>query len=506
MILSEKNLKEISRTGIENVPGKALFSLPEKVLQFGTGVLLRGLPDYFIDKANKQGLFNGRIVLVKSTAQGDRDLFTQQDNLYTLCVRGVEKGKTIDEMMINASISRVLSAGSQWKEILACAENPELKIIISNTTEAGLVLADDGPEDSPPHSFPGKLLAFLLQRYRHFNGSAESGMVIIPTELIPDNGKLLKEILISKCKKNNLSGSFIQWLETANEFCSSLVDCIVPGSLQEPDKTEIRSRLGYTDDLMIMSEVYRLWAIESNRERSREILSFSGADKRIIISDDVSKFRELKLRLLNGAHTFTCGLAVWAGFSFVKQAMENGGFSSFITSLLHDELVAAVQSENISAEEALAFANEVLDRFRNPFLRHRWLSICLQYSSKMRTRNVQNIVRYYKRRKSVPKLMAAGFAGWLLYMKTDKKAGNQFTGSLSGEEYILQDDAAEKLYEYWIASGSNTETLVKSVLQDERLWGEDLTIYPGFADAVTQNLDLLLKGDPGAFFPDVTDH
>lgn len=501
MILSEKNLNVISKTGIKNVPEQTIFSLPEKVLQFGTGVLLRGLPDYFIDKANKQGLFNGRIVLVKSTAQGDRDLFTQQDNLYTLCVRGVEKGKTIDEMMINASISRVLSAGSQWKEILACAENPELQIIISNTTEAGLVLADDDPEDSPPNSFPGKLLAFLLQRYRHFNGSAESGMVIIPTELIPDNGKLLKEILISKCKKNNLSGSFIQWLETANEFCSSLVDCIVPGSLQEPDKTEVRSRLGYTDDLMIMSEVYRLWAIESDRERSRKILSFSGADKRIIISDDISKFRELKLRLLNGAHTFTCGLAVWAGFSFVKQAMENGGFSSFITSLLRDELVPAVQSENISAEEALAFANEVLDRFRNPFLQHRWLSICLQYSSKMRTRNVQNIVQYYKRKKSVPKLMAAGFAGWLLYMKTDKKAGNQFTGSLSGEEYILQDDAAEKLYGYWIASGSNTEMLVKSVLQDERLWGEDLTIYPGFADAVTQNLDLLRKGDPRAFFP-----
>src|SRR6185437_3500569 len=197
--------------------------------------------------------------------------------------------------------------------------------------------------------------------------------------------------------------------------------------------------------LMIMSEVYRLWAIESNRERSREILSFSGADKRIIISDDVSKFRELKLRLLNGAHSFTCGLAVWAGFSFVKEAMANREFSAFITRLLHDELVPAVASPDISEKEALAFADDVLDRFRNPFLQHRWLSICLQYSSKMKTRNVQNIRRYYGKKKSAPPLMAAGFAGWLLFMKTEKKNDGRLTGCLSGKEYILQDDAGGKI-------------------------------------------------------------
>jgi tagaturonate reductase len=499
MILSEKSLKEISKT-VRDIPDSAIFSLPERVLQFGTGVLLRGLPDYFIDKANRQGLFNGRIVLVKSTTQGDTDAFTQQDNLYTTCIRGVEKGKTIDEAMINASVSRVLSADLQWNEILACAQNPKMQIIISNTTEAGLVLTEDDPEDAPPCSFPGKLLSFLMERYRYFKGSAESGMIIIPTELIPDNAKLLKGILISKANKGKPDTGFIKWLETANEFCSSLVDCIVPGSPPEPEKTEISKKLGYRDDLMIISEVYRLWAIESTSVRSRTILSFSNADTGVIISPDISKFRELKLRLLNGAHTFTCGLAVWAGFTFVKQAMANKGFSGFITRLLQDELVPSVGSPDISADDALAFADEVLDRFRNPFLQHRWLSIGLQYSSKMKTRNVQNIRRYYEKKKSAPPLMAAGIAGWLLFMKTEKKDNNELTGCLSRKEYILQDDAGEKLFTYWNKAGSDTEKLVSLVLQDSSLWAVDLTSFPGFAAAVTKYLELLMGMDPAAFF------
>ena len=485
---------------MQDLPGKAIFSLPEKVLQFGTGVLLRGLPDYFIDRANRQGLFNGRIVMVKSTTQGDTDAFTQQDNLYTTCIRGVEKETTTDEAMINGSVSRVLSAGHQWKEILACARNPEMQIIISNTTEAGLVLTDDDPEDTPPRSFPGKLLSFLMERYRCFNGSAESGMVIIPTELIPDNGKLLKEILISKLKNGKPDPGFREWLENANDFCSSLVDCIVPGSPPEPEKTEISRRLGYRDDLMIISEIYRLWAIESASSHSKRILSFSGADKRVVISPNISKFRELKLRLLNGAHTFTCGLAVWAGFTFVKQAMENNGFSAFITRLLHDELVPAVGSPDIPVEDALAFADDVLDRFRNPFLQHRWLSICLQYSSKMKTRNVQNIRRYYEKTKSAPPLMAAGLAGWLLFMKTAKKNNGQLTGCLAGKEYILQDDAGEKLFAYWNTAGSDTDKLVNQVLQDSSLWAGDLTAFPGFAAAVTKYLTLLMETDPASFF------
>lgn len=497
-------MERIRESGIPDIPLNRIFELPEKVLQFGTGVLLRALPDYFIDKANKLGIFNGRVVVIKSTSQGDSSVFQRQDNLYTLCIKGVEKGEMIGDIGINSSISRVLSARHQWKEVLSSATNPAMQIIISNTTEAGLVLVDDDPRSPVPDSFPGKLLAFLQERYRCFNASSEAGMVIIPTELIPDNGQLLKEILVTKSKNLNLDKNFIHWLETANTFCSSLVDCIVPGSLPEDEKKDLSSKLGYSDDLMIMSEVYRLWAIESASEEVREILSFAEADKRIVISGDISKFRELKLRLLNGSHTFCCGLAVWAGFLFVKQAMENKGFSDFMSRLLLDEIIPAIQSDAIQADEARAFAIAVMDRFRNPYMQHRWLSICLQYTSKMKTRNVQTIQKHYEKKESAPRLMAAGFAAWLLFMRSGRKNENQFAGSLHGAEYILQDDFAEKYSDLWARAGSNIQLLVNTVLEDTSFWGINLAAFPGFAEAVANSMKILMESDPPAFFKKIT--
>src|ERR1044072_8088199 len=164
------------------VPDEKVFQLPEKVLQFGTGVLLRALPDYFIDKANRQGIFNGRIVVVKSTSQGDSSAFEKQDGLYTLCVRGIQNGEKVEENIINSSISRVLSANEEWEKILECAHNQQLQIIISNTTEVGIQLTNDDIRHHPPKSYPGKLLAFLFELFKAFGGSEHSGMVIVPTE------------------------------------------------------------------------------------------------------------------------------------------------------------------------------------------------------------------------------------------------------------------------------------------------------------------------------------
>src|SRR6478735_4718266 len=198
-----------------SVPGAHLFELPEKVLQFGTGVLLRGLPDFYIDKANKQNVFNGRIIVVKSTGS-DVDEFAEQDGLYTQCIEGLIDGNAVEEYVINASISKVLPAKSNWNEILKYAESTSMQIILSNTTEVGIVLkTDDDIYADPPESFPAKLLAFLYHRFRHFNGSKESGMVIVPTELIVDNGTKLKDIVLKLAAINNLSSAFINWLNTA---------------------------------------------------------------------------------------------------------------------------------------------------------------------------------------------------------------------------------------------------------------------------------------------------
>src|SRR5450631_337656 len=195
MQLSRHNLKHIHSPGLE-LPGENIFDLPERILQFGTGVLLRALPDYFVDKANRQGIFNGRILIVKSTTAGDASVFKEQDGMYSLLVRGVENGNPVDQQIVCSAISRILSAATQWDELMAVAASPDLQIIISNTTEVGIQLVKESVFLRPPSSFPAKLLAFLYQRFKIFQGAAFAGMVIIPTELLPENGLKLKNILL----------------------------------------------------------------------------------------------------------------------------------------------------------------------------------------------------------------------------------------------------------------------------------------------------------------------
>ena len=490
MQLSKEALGEIvAKPGLE-LPDVKLFELPEKVLQFGTGVLLRGLPDYFIDKANKQGIFNGRVVIVKST-DSDSSAFDKQDGLYTICVRGVVNGETIEENIVNASVSRVLSANTEWKRILECAHNLEMKIIISNTTEVGIQLTDDNINDEPPASFPGKLLAFLLERFKAFNGSAASGMVIVPTELITDNASKLESIVLELAHRNNLDFKFIEWLENHNTFCNSLVDRIVPG---KPNATELKKTeeaLGYTDELLTNSEVFRLWAIEGN-DKTKEVLSFYKADEAVVITPDITLFKELKLRLLNGTHTFNCGLAFLSGFNITREAVTDKTFSVFAKNLMHTEIAKAIPFE-IDEKVKKDFANNVFERFCNPFIDHQWISITVQYTSKMKMRNVPLLQRHYELNDSPPLHMATGFAGFLLFMRATKKEGNKYFSERNGTAYEIKDDSAEYFYNTWKNKSSND--LAKEVMQDEELWGIDLTAFPGFLLAVQEQLnDMMSKG------------
>lgn len=491
MQLSKQILKKITPQKDLSIPEEKLLELPEKVLQFGTGVLLRGLPDYFIDKANRQGIFNGRVVVVKSTSTGGTDEFGKQDGLFTLCVKGIENGVQVDEVIINSSISRVLSAKEEWKEILACAHNPAMQVVISNTTEVGIALVNEDIHQSPPQSFPGKLLAFLYERFKAFNGSEESGMVIVPTELIIDNGKKLKAIMLELAAFNKLGDSFVNWLDKANHFCSSLVDRIVPGKLPEKDRISTENKLGYTDDLMILSEVFRLWAIESGSEKVKEILSFQKVDEGVVIAPDIEKFRELKLRLLNGTHTFSCGLAYLSGFTTVKETMANELMSSFVHNLAIQELATAVTNDLITYNEACEFAGKVLDRFRNPSLDHQWISISVQYTSKMKMRNVPLLLRHYSKTDQVPEYMALGFAAYLVFMKVSKNEKGQFAGQLNGVTYIIQDDHAVQLAGKW--EENTEENIAEAVLADKELWGTDLSRLNGFADAVKTNIQSLVQ-------------
>ena len=395
-----------------------IFPSTEKVIQFGTGVLLRGLPDYFIHRANQQNLFNGSVVVIKSTNSGGVNEFTQQDALFTHYVRGIYNGQNIDESFINTSISRVLEAASDWRQILELSKSLDIEIVISNTTEAGMVLDEnDVISQSVPNSFPGKLLALLFERWNHFNGDKNKGWVILPTELIPDNGILLKSLVNQLATINALPNAFIEWMNEANDFCNTLVDRIVPGKVSDTEIQLLETQLGYRDNLLITSEPFALWAIESNNKLTIEKLSFANIDDRIAIAPSIVKFRELKLRLLNGTHTFTCAMAILAGFETVIEAMNDTSFKKCIQSLIHEELSPCVVSAVISSEEAAQFSNKVLERFANPYIQHKWISIALNFEEKMHMRNSYLMETSINKHGQSPKYMSMGFAAFCVYME-----------------------------------------------------------------------------------------
>ncbi|WP_246343675.1 tagaturonate reductase [Adhaeribacter radiodurans] len=481
-------MKKISASGNVVLPASEVWTLPEKVLQFGTGVLLRGLPDYFIDKANQQGVFNGRIVVVKSTDKGSTSEFDDQDGLYTLCVRGIADGQKIEENIICSAISRVLSANSDWSAILHVAISPDLQIIISNTTEVGILLVDDSVQAQPPVSFPGKLLAVLKARYEAFAGDPGKGLVIVPTELITDNGTKLKNIVTELARQSNLDTGFLQWLAQSNTFCNTLVDRIVPGKPEAKVLTDLEQKLGYQDDLLILSELYRLWAIEGD-EHVKEVLSFSQVDEGVVIAPDITKYRELKLRLLNGTHTLSCALAFLAGQITVKEAMGQKAVSDFISRLMKEDIAPAIPDE-VSSTESAVFSRQVLDRFRNPHLDHQWLSISLNYTAKLKLRVVPVIENYFKIFNQVPQNIALGFAAYLVFMIATETEAGKYYGSYNGERYLINDDAAGYFYDLW--QQDTPEQVVEKALENSDLWGTNLAALPSFTAAIQSYLRLIM--------------
>lgn len=481
-------------------PAAGLFALPEKVLQFGTGVLLRALPDFLIDRANRQGVFNGRIVVVKSTDGGDLSAFARQDGLYTVAVRGLENGQAVEENVVCASISRVLSAKSQWAEILEFAASPDLQVVISNTTELGIQLVNESIELTPPASFPGKLLAVLYARFQAFGGDLTKGLVIVPTELIPDNGRKLEAIVLELAHRNDLGGEFIDWLESANRFCSSLVDRIVPGRPAAEAAEALQAGLGYQDELLTVAEAYRLWAIEGD-EPVRQVLSFHQTDPGVVIQPNINLFRELKLRLLNGTHTLSFGLAHLAGFETVRAAMADEALARFVGQLMLDDLRPGIP---FPVEEGVGqrFSAQVLDRFRNPYLEHRWLSISVQATMKMQMRTIPVLLRYYERFGTAPAHFALGFAAYLRFMRGTAQSDGSFAGEAAGRPYPIQDERAAYFADLW--AHAEPAELTAAVLRNTSLWGHDLTRLPQFAECVSYYLNqLLTDGAPAtlaAFF------
>lgn len=473
--------------------------LPEKVLQFGTGVLLRGLPDFLINQANKQGIFNGSIVIVKST-DADIDVFSQQDNRYTVRVQGTET----DEKTVVTAVSRVMAAQTQWAEVLTVARNLNLQIIISNTTEIGLDYVEESIFQAPPRSFPAKLTAFLYERFRNVGGSKNKGMVVIPTELVVDNGLKLRGAVEKLAIYNDLGKLFTKWLKYHVRFCNSLVDRIVTAaeSSTAPD-------LGYEDALFISTEPYHLWAIEGD-DRVRQMLSFAKADPEgIVIDEDITFYRERKLRVLNGGHTITVPLAYLLGLETVYEMSQHELMRTFLEQVLFTEIAPTVPADGLGEAGTPAvrqFATDVISRFSNPHIEHLLLNITVQQTAKMQARNVPTIQRYYEQFGTVPPLMTLGFAGYLRFMRVVSAGDNEFSGELQVGKgvvtYPIRDAQADYFHRQWqsvVATDFTTvRTFVETVCADKSLWQTDLSTLPGFVDAVADALSDLLTNGPEA--------
>jgi tagaturonate reductase len=474
------------------LPTAAQLALPERAVQFGTGALLRGLVDALLDDANRKGLFGGRLVMIGSTGSGRDRAINDQGGLFTLVVQGLVNGAARRDFQVVSSVSRALAASTQWPDVLRCAENPELELIFSNTTEIGIVLdetdARSAPTDAAPRSFPAKLTAFLLHRARWCRYDTARAPIVIPTELIEDNGIKLRDIVRTLASRWETEPEFLAWLD-AVRFCNTLVDRIVPGAPSEQYAGELRRLLPYDDGMMTIAEPYRLFAIEGDAAL-RERLRFADADEGVIVAGSITPYRLRKVRLLNGAHTSFVSLAILAGCRTVREAVEHPAVGSFLRAVLLDEIVPS-----LDVPGAEGFAREVLGRFANPYLQHQLWDITLQGTTKFRVRVVPSILDHVRLTGSVPRALALGFAGFLAFQQ-----GTLQEVRRRGGESVPADAAGEPIRARWSDVDDSPAALgsfVRSIASDAELWGADLAAIPGFAEVVTE--DLATIREHGAF-------
>ena len=491
--------KELLKNGFKfpaDVKVSEYKELPEKVLQFGEGNFLRGFVDWMFNKMNQQGLFNGRVVVVQPIAQGMVDMLNQQDNVYTLFLRGVQGGKVVEEKEIITAISRGINPYTQFQEYLKCAENPELRVIVSNTTEAGISYnPNDKFEDTPPASFPGKLTVLLHKRFKTFNGDMTKGFIIMPCELIDRNGDNLKKIVLQLANEWNLGSDFINWVDNANFFFNTLVDRIVTGYPKD-EFEKLSQELGYKDNGLNTAEIFHFWAIEGDTRLAEEV-PFTKAGLDVVWTEDMTPYRNRKVRILNGAHTMTVLGAYLAGKDTVKECMDDEMIRTYMNKGIFEEIIPTL---DLPKKELEDFAAAVSERFANPFIKHYLLSISLNSTSKFKARVLPSITEYVKRKGQLPKVLTFSLAALMAFYKGTEIQGTSLIGNRPGNTYNINDDMPvleffKGLWSEYDGTKAGAEKLVKSVLGNTGMWGEDLNNLPGFTAAVSDYLfSILTKG------------
>ena len=484
MVKLNKNFLENSRPD-DKLEMNTNIDLPIKVLQYGEGNFLRAFVDYMIDILNGTELFGGSVALVQPIATGMADIINAQDGLYTVVLRGIEDGRQVVRKRLVTSTPCCINPYTNFDSYIEIAKNPDLRFVVSNTTEAGIAYDKSAKlVDKPQESFPAKICALLYERYRHFGGDAAKGLVFIPCELIDNNGDHLKEIVLYHARDWQLEPGFVDWINNANHFTNTLVDRIVTGYPKD-EIHALQQDLGYEDNLMVAAEIFHFFAIEAPESVLKTIskeLPFDKAGLNVVWTADATPYKQRKVRILNGAHTMSVLAAHLAGKQTVGEMMADNTFVQYLQKGIFDEIIPTLDLER---DDLTSFANSVFDRFANPYIHHYLMSIALNSVSKYRVRVLPSILEYYKRKGEIPAVLAFSLAALIVFYK--------------GEGHDVPDDAnIVSFFQGMWTDSSPGHGLEKSILGNEDLWGQDLNQIPGLTEKIEQYVAGITKNGVAA--------
>lgn len=412
---------------------RTMGNCKETVMQFGEGGFLRGFVDYFFHKLQEKGLYDGKIVVVQPIEKGMCQMLADQNCEYNLFLRGIDNGQVVNEHTHITSISRALNPYTQYDEYMKLAENPDLRVIVSNTTEAGIeYLGTEKLTDTPPKSYPAKLTQFLYKRFE----LGLKGFILLPCELIDNNADNLKKCILQYADLWELGDAFKNWLESENDFCNTLVDRIVTGYPRD-EVEELTKQIGYTDNLIDTAEIFHLWVIEGHHE---DELPFNKAGYNIVWTDDAKPYKKRKVRILNGGHTSMVLGARLYGLSTVGECLKDETVSAFLKKCIFEEIVPTLGN----TETDVKFGEAVLERFSNPFIKHQLLSIALNSVSKFQVRVLPTILEYKEKFGKYPSALTFSMAALIAFYRTDEANDGadimEFMKTASVEDIMKRED------------------------------------------------------------------
>jgi len=469
-------LKKLNRAAIGQAPVR-----PVKVLQFGDGNFLRGFADWVIDILNEKTDFNGDVLLVRPLRKSTAPSGDDQEGLYHVVLKGIQDGAEVSSTRLITCIAGAINPYVALKEFLEVAENPDLQFVISNTTEAGIAFnADDRDPDSLPETFPGKVTMLLYHRFKFFSGEKTKGLVFMPCELLEKNGDSLKSIVLQYIKLWSLPNDFLHWVTDSNIFCNALVDRIVPG-FPKDNIAEIQEATGFEDNRVVSAEPFHLWVMEAP-DAVQQLFPAAKAGLSVKFVKDLAPYRAQKVGILNGAHTCMVPVAYLRGLRTVKDAIDDEFTGDFIRKAIFEEIIPTL---DLPKAELIKFAEDTLERFQNPFIRHELKSIALNSISKFKVRVLPTILEYKRRTNNLPQRLMFSFGALIRFYK----------GEWHGEMLPLSDSPEVVTFFHDAWRNNDPEKVVQQVLSNTDLWGSDLMSIDGLAGGVAKSIYQLENED-----------